>query len=259
MSGSTQKKKAPSEHVSGRAQRRLDEEKKSKQRKYMLFGGGAALAIIAAVVLIVISQTSNSDESEENPLLPDVVAAAPLSADVQHEGRVLGDPNAPVTLTVWADYQCPFCAQFSTGTMPLVIQDFVTSGKVKVEYMDLPFLDGNTGYGESDMAAEAAACAVDQNKFWEMHDTIYVNHYGENGGAYSAERLKEMAAATGLDAEQFNACFDERKYKDEVAAMQNLGEESGVNSTPTLFVNGERITWTGKYEDLKAEIERVLG
>lgn len=258
MSKSSHKQKSNASHVSGRAQRRLEEEKRSKQRRYLLAGGGAALAVIVAVALIIVSQTSRADETEENALLPDVVAAAPLEASIPRDGKTLGDPNAPAILTVWADYQCPFCGQFSKTTLPRVIEEYVKAGRLKVEYKEMPLVDTFSGYGESDMAAEAAACAADQGKYWEMHDTIYANQFGENEGAYSKKRLKAMAAAIGLDTEQFNSCFDDRQHKDAIAAEQEQGLELGVSSTPTLFLNGERITWTGKYEDLKAELDRVL-
>lgn len=258
MSNSTQKTKPNPQHVSGRAQRRIEEEKNAKRQKYMIFGGAAALALIVAIVLIVVSMGGDDDTPEENALLPQVVAAAPLDASLVRDGRTLGDANAPVTLTIWGDYQCPFCGAFSKQILPDVIRDFVSTGQVRVEYKEMAFLDGRTGYGESDMAAEAVTCAIDQNKYWEMHETIYANQYGENEGAYSKARLKEMAAAAGLDAEQFNDCFDDRKYEDAVKSLEQEGVDLGVDSTPTLFLNGTEVAYTGKYEDLKAEIERVL-
>ena len=126
---------------------------------------------------------------------------------------MLGDPNAPVTLVEWADYQCPFCGAFGREIMPRIIQDFVVTGQVKVYFRDLPFPDSASGYGESDMAAEAAACAGDQGKFWEYHDTIFANQFGENQGAYSMERLAKMAEMNGLDMGQFTSCFEIARTK----------------------------------------------
>lgn len=250
MSGPAGKGKA-TKPVAHRVERKLEEARKKRMRKFAYLGGALGIALIVALILILASQ-------EETDSLPAVVAGKPVDASIPRDGRVLGDPGAPVTLVEWADYQCPFCGAFSKEIMPRVIEDFVKTGRLKIEFKDLPFLDSASGYGESDMAAEAAACAADQGKFWEMEETIFANQHGENEGAYSKGRLKQMAVLAGLDSEQFNTCFDDRVHKDEVQAMQAEAVAAGITSTPTLVINGTKIKYTGRYEDLKAAIEEIL-
>ncbi len=254
MTAPSGKTKPDAKAASVRAERRIREQRQAKMKKLMVLGGAVLIALVVVVGLIVMTR----DDEDTTGDKPEVVAATALDASIPRDGRVLGDPNAPVTLVEWADYQCPFCAIFNSNMMPQLIEEYVKTGKVKVEFRDLPFLDSASGYGESDMAAEAAACAADQGKFWEMHDTIFVNHNGENEGAYSKERLTEMASLIGLDMDKFNTCFKDRTHKDEVAAMQAEAVGAGISSTPTIIINGTRIQYTGKYADLKADIEAAL-
>lgn len=242
--------------VSNRAKRRLREERQSRTHKLLIFAVPLGIALVVAVGLILISQQGN--KSEPPVVLPSVVAAVPIDNTIPSRGRTLGDPNAPVTLTEWADYQCPACKAFGDDALPAVIEEYVKTGKVKIEYRDFPFLDDRYGSGESDMPAEAAACAADQGKFWQMHDTIYANQFGENQGSFSERRLKAMAQLAGLDTGQFNACFDAGTYEQEVQAMKQEAERAGVTFTPTIMLNGVKIAYTGRYEDLKADIEAAL-
>lgn len=225
----------------------------------LTIAASVGLLFVVAVVAFLLSRDSNGDApSEFGMMLPAIVAAEPLDASIPRNGRILGNPDAPVTIVEWADYQCPFCGAFGREIVPRIIQDFVVTGQVRIDFRDLPFLDSTSGYGESDMAAEAAACAGDQGKFWEYHDTIFANQFGENEGAYSNVRLTRMAELNNLDMTTFSACFEGRAHQDEVRAMQAEAVANGITSTPTLVINGAVVRYTGKYEDLKAEIDAVL-
>lgn len=241
---------------SHRVERRLLEARRARNRRALIAGGAAACAIMIAIVLIAISQRGNSPD--ESAGLPAIVAARSIDRSIASDRRRLGDPNAPVFLVEWADYQCPFCRDFSELIMPRLIEEYIAPGKVLFEYRDLAFLDDSTESDESNRAAEAAACAADTGNYWIMHDTIYVNQFGENKGAFSSSRLTEMARTAGLDVDQFSACMEAGTHADEIEAMRKEAQQAGINSTPSLFINGQRITYTGKYEDLKAEIDAVL-
>lgn len=254
MTSSTKKLKTNSNPQSGRAERQRKEAQQGKRKKLLLLSGVLAIALIVAVGLIVLSQRGDGTGGG----LPALVAASPLDASIPNDGRTLGNPDAPVTIVEWADYQCPFCKAFGDNILPSVIDDYVKTGKVKIEFRDMPFLDDRSGSGESDKAAEAAACAIDQGKFWQMHDTIFANQHGENEGAFSDDRLRSMAGLAGLDTGQFNACFDARTHQNDVQASQTEGQQAGVTSTPTLFINGQKVDYTGNYDDLKADIEAAL-
>lgn len=175
-------------------------------------------------------------------------------------GYALGKPDAPVTVVEFADYQCPFCGKFHEQVEPRIIQEYVSSGKVRFIYRDFAFLDsiGGNDSGESHMAAEAARCAGDQGKFWEYHTYLYKHQNGENQGAFSNQNLKKFAAALSLDTATFNACLDSRKHQAAVVKDTADGRELGVNGTPGTFVNGELIQGALPYENFKAAIEAAL-
>jgi protein-disulfide isomerase len=101
--------------------------------------------------------------------------------------------------------------------------------------------DGVGSSGESDQAANAAMCANEQDKFWEMQSILFANWNGENQGAFSNRRLQAMAESIGLDMDTFNNCFDANKYEAEIQADFDLGQQMGVSGTPAVFVNGQRV------------------
>jgi protein-disulfide isomerase len=259
MSTTTKKDGAGANPASGRVQRRRQEARRAKRRKLLELVGAVAIAFAVAVGLILISQGGDDMSDSSAADFPAVVAASPIEAGIPSDGRTLGNPDAPVTLVEYADYQCPYCGAFNRDIMPSLIRDYVATGKVKLEFRDLPFLDdGVSDDGESDMAAEAAACAMDQGKFWQFHDTLFLNQHGENEGAFSKTRLQAMANAVGLDMNAFDACLDGKTHQAEIAAEQAEAQQRGVTSTPTLYLNDRKLTYTGSYEDLKRDLDAAL-
>jgi protein-disulfide isomerase len=182
----------------------------------------------------------------------------------QADGLSVGDPNAPVTIDVFEDFQCPACQFFTESIEPLVIENLVATGKARYVFHNYSFLDGNGAgsNGESDKAANASMCANEQGKFWEMHNILYANWNGENQGAFSDRRLQAMAESLGLDMDAFNTCFDANKYEAEIQADFDLGEEMGVTGTPTVFVNGARVGAPGKiasYQEIEQAVNAAVG
>lgn len=189
-----------------------------------------------------------------------VTPAALSNAD----GLSIGDPNAPVTIDVFEDFQCPACQRFTESVEPLVIQNLVAEGRARYVFHNYPFLDGNGAgsSGESDQAANAAMCANEQDKFWEMHSILYANLGGENQGGFNTRRLQAMAESIGLDMEAFNDCFDENRYEEEIQADFELGQQMGVTGTPSVFVNGVRAGQPGviaSYQDIEQAVNAALG
>lgn len=178
-----------------------------------------------------------------------------IIADVKipESAPMLGGKEAKVTLVEFADYQCPFCGIFHKETFPELKRDYIDSGKVRFYYQDFAFLGE-----ESVLAAEAAKCSGEQNKYWEYHDYLYSNQKGENEGAFALDNLKNFAGMIGLNKPQFNACLDSGKYKAQVEEETRLGESYGVAATPTIFVNGKKIEGAGNYEEYRTLIEEEL-
>lgn len=192
----------------------------------------------------------------------EIIAVTPAALP-SAKGLTLGDPNASVTVDVFEDFQCPACQYYTESIETLIIQNLVSAGNVKYTFHNYPFLDGDgaRNNGESDQAANAAMCANEQGKFWEMHSIIFVNWNGENKGNLSDIRLEAMAEAVSLDMDMFNDCFDSRKYQRDIQADFELGERMGVRGTPSVFVNGVMVGQPGKiatYQEIEDAVELAI-
>lgn len=158
------------------------------------------------------------------------------------DGRAMGDPNAPVTVEVFADFQCPACASFSASVEPLIEESYVATGDVYYVFRHYPFIDDNVPGEESNQSASASMCAADQERFWDYHDVLFTNWDGENQGAFSDRRLVAFAEEIGLEMTAYNTCFEGRIHYNLITQDFNLGSELLVTGTPALFVDGEQVT-----------------
>lgn len=201
---------------------------------------------------------------------------AKVQVKIDKGDPMMGKKDAKVTVVEFADYQCPFCGALSGLNTSMVaqmqgrdstwqpfgtnfIKDYVKTGKAKFIYKDFAFLDNGSDTGESHLAAQAALCSGEQNKYWEMHDYLYSHQAGENQGAFAKDKLKGFAVSLGLDSTKFNSCLDGGKYAKTVTDNTSYGRTIGVNSTPAVFVNGQLITGAQSYQAFKSLIEQELG
>ena len=186
-----------------------------------------------------------------------------------------GDPNAPVKIIEYSDFQCPFCARFWTDTERQIMETYVATGKVYFEYRSVGGFIGGPG-GESARAAEAAYCAADQGKFWEMHDIIFSNQTAENAGDFTDKRLLAFAEKIGLDSSTFEDCFSGGKYEDrlnqdaqdaqrDITSASNFAELVAANeysaggiSTPSFIINGRLLAGAQPFIDFQKEIDAAL-
>ena len=172
---------------------------------------------------------------------------------------VKGEKSAKVAIIEFTDYQCPFCGQLFTNTFPSIKKEYIDTGKVKYLVMDFPLTQIHP-YAQK--AAEAASCATDQNKYWEMHDKLFANQT-----ALTVDDLKKYAADLGFNTGNFNSCLDSGKYADKVAKSIKSGEGYGVRGTPASFVgtlegntvkNATMVSGAVPFEQLKSTIEEAL-
>ena len=167
------------------------------------------------------------------------IADAPANTRANVDFNTVGDPNAPIKIEEYSDFQCPFCRVFFENTEAALLKNYVADGTVYFVYHSFGAFIG----AESGQAAEAAYCAGDQGKFWEMHDIIFANQTGENVGAYTDRRLVAFAEKLELNMSEFNDCFDSSKYNDLVMEDMKNGITAGIQATPsfimTYTVNGE--------------------
>ena len=139
-----------------------------------------------------------------------------------------GSDNAVLTLVEFSDYQCPFCGRYARETSPQLRKDYVSTGKLKYVFRDFP-LEGI--HRDAFKAAEAAHCAGEQGKYWEMHDRLFANQ-----AALGAAQLSLHAQALGVDPQQFRQCLDSGKYAAEIRKDLAEGQKAGVRGTPTFFL-----------------------
>ncbi len=135
---------------------------------------------------------------------------------------------------------------------PQLITDYVETGKASIEYRDYAF-----GGQESLDAAAASDCALDQGKFWQYHDTLFLNQHGENQGAFSRDRLKQIAKDIGLDTSKFNQCLDSGAHAKDVSDSTSAAVKAGFSGTPAFTVNGQTVVYNG-LASMKAAIDAAL-
>lgn len=156
-----------------------------------------------------------------------------------------GDPNAPVKLIEFSDYQCPFCKRFWQDTEPQIIETYVKTGQVRYTYRSggnwvSDMVNQQTGGNdtESQDSAMAAYCAADQGKFWEMHDALFTNVLGEADGiSFVKRRLQAIAESIGLDMNAFNSCYSSNKHLDLVNQDLNDARAAGIQGTPYFLIS----------------------
>ena len=169
-----------------------------------------------------------------------------------------GDSAAPVKLEVYADFQCPACGNYAREIEPLVVQNYVTNGKVYLVFRNYAFLDRNAGNKESHRAAEAALCADDQNAYWKYHAILFANQTGENVGDFLEKRLVAFAEKLGLDVPAFQDCLKSGKHAQRVLDEYEEGKNRGVDSTPSFFINGERFQLQTSYNELFQALDNAV-
>jgi protein-disulfide isomerase len=160
--------------------------------------------------------------------------------------------NVP-TIDIYEDFQCPVCARFA-GINGITIEKAIEEKKAKVVYHVLSFLGT-----ESVLAANAAACAADEDKFLAFHKAFYANQPAENAGAVNANFLKSIGASVGITSPKFATCVDNGGYSDWVRNVAEAGAKANVNSTPTVFVNGKEIDHNTEYFNVEAFAKAIAG
>ena len=168
------------------------------------------------------------------------------------DGKALGSVDAPVLVQDFSNFPCPHCRTLATDTAVRIESNFVESGLVRYEYHYATF-DQSVGR----FAAEAAECANSQGAFWPYHDIIYANQTGRND-QYSERRLLAFAAEINLDGDSFRSCLRGGNSRRVVQQDTDLASKMGVQSTPTVFINGDKVEGSQSFEVYRELIERKL-
>ena len=195
-------------------------------------GAGIAVACIFCGVLLVNMINTDSTQVLDEITIKEITTTKPTIASFyDNASPILGDPNAPLTLVEFGDYQCTFCKKFFHETNESILINYVETGKVKMLFKDFIVVND-----DSLNAASAAHCANDQQMFWKYHSTLYENWDGEGTGWASLEHLHQFAATLGLDMDKFSECMSQSKWKELVNSSHEDGRTLGVDATPTFFI-----------------------
>lgn len=180
---------------------------------------------------------------------------APIKVDVDPGNfPTRGNQEAKVTIVEFGDFRCPFCKRSFDQVEPQLEKDYINSGKVKFAFRNYAFLGP-----ASVIAAEGAACANEQEKFWDYHDYMYKNQPEESDTSmYTSDRLSEIAGTLGMDALQFKTCMDTHKYAKQVQADLAAGQKASVQATPTFYINGMQLVGAQPYPAFDQAIKAAL-
>ncbi|ABG04780.1 DSBA oxidoreductase [Rubrobacter xylanophilus DSM 9941] len=164
----------------------------------------------------------------------------------------LGREDAPVVMVEYADFQCPYCGEYAREVQPKLVEKYVESGTLRIEWRDFPYLGQ-----ESVNAALAARAAQAQGRFWEYHDLLYENQKPVNSGGFSDANLIKFAKKAGLDVERFEEDLKSGRYEAAVARDFREGQRRGVAGTPTFVINGKVVVGAQPQEVFEKAIEKA--
>ena len=173
------------------------------------------------------------------------------------DGTAVGRADAPVSIEVFSDFQCPACKLFITTELPSLLSDFVRPGEVRVVSKDIDVIDRG-GSGESLELATGAACAADQGRYWPYHDLVFWNQGRENQGDHDAAFIQRIATGAGLDMAAFKTCDLRQDLRQAIRQATSDARSAGLTATPTLRINGKTFTGVPQYADLKAYLTQLI-
>ena len=188
-----------------------------------------------------------ADLRKSAPPISMVMDAPRQAVAIGPQDPIRGLASAPITLVEFSDYQCPFCGRV-TPTLKRITETY--GDRIRIVWKDYPL---EQIHPQAKKAAEAAHCAGEQSKYWEFHDRLFSNQ-----SALAVDQLKQHALVVGMDGAKFNACLDSGRYATRVFEGTQAGNGLGVNSTPTVFINGRMVMGAQPYEVFQAIIDEEL-
>ena len=171
--------------------------------------------------------------------LPTEQPKLPMIISVDND-PVMGNPDAPITIIEFSDFQCPFCARFYTQTLPLIYEEYIDQGKVKLVFRDYPIQSIHPNAVPASVASE---CANEQGKFKEMHDILFdnQNEWNKQETVDALSLFSQYATEIQLEQETFDSCLTSGKYIEEIKKDLDDGREYGVTGTPGFFIGNDQI------------------
>lgn len=237
--------KQPVDTGRGRGSARVKKASGRNQKSFLTILGLVA-AVFAIFLVYQVNKPRDSDVRQIDPNTPLPEA----------QGYLMGNPEAPVQVIEFADFECPACAQFFALTEPDVKTRLVDAGIISYRFMDLPLaMHPNTWH-----ASNAAACANEQGKFWEMHDALFNTQDQWNGTVTRRPKgkLQELAKQVGLDVGKWEECFDAQRYLPNVQAHEREAVRRGASQTPSFIIGSRLLAGSISYDKFKAYVDTAL-
>ena len=204
----------------------------------VLLGAGIAIScLILGIVLANFITEENPENLSDIPIITNTEKQEKMfAADlfVKNGSTILGNPDAPIMLIEFGDYQCTFCKRHFDQTHDLIMKNYVETNKVKILFKDMIVTPGE----DSVYAAHAAHCAQEQDMFWEYHYMLYNNWEGENTGWITNDILMKFAQNVGLDTDEFSKCMSDNKWIELINASGQDARILGITGTPSFFLIG---------------------
>jgi protein-disulfide isomerase len=192
----------------------------------------SAAALVVAAGIILLNQKPAPSTTSDDLITPPLNYAADIV-----DGEVLGRADAPVTLEVWSDFQCPVCARFVREQFGTLKTGFVDAGILRIVARDIAIL-GTGDPDESVELATGAACAAVQDRYWAFHDLVFWNQGRENRGDHDAGFLAAVADRAGVDRAAWDSCVAGEEVRTAMRVQTMAALQAGINATPTIALNG---------------------
>ncbi len=235
--------RSKSQRRPGGPRRQPAPQKKSALSWPIIASGIGAVVVVVGALIVFGLMTSGGESGNE---LSDKIDAS-LRTLPEQDGQALGSANAPLTLEVYEDFQCPFCVRFMANIEPALVDEYVKTGKVRLIYQNFPVL----GF-ESTAAGAAQVCAAEQDRGWNFALRLFSMQAAENQveseklnvGRLDADALRGFARDAGLDTGRYDSCIAQSSTAEAVGAQYAKGTAAGVRGTPSFVLNGTLIANT---------------
>ena len=223
-------------------------------------------AIIASITIVVVILGINDSWDKQELLIeptPEIDQIEPtkitMDTFVLNGSPILGDPNAPITLVEFGDYQCHYCNVFFQSIEEDIIKNYVETGKVKMIFKDYNIIGP-----DSINASHGAHCANEQELFWEYHDILYSNWTGENNGWASSSNLRIFADEINVNVDKWTECMNEKTHSKRIIDSNNDAKSLQLTGTPAFFIinsNGEvsKLFGAQPFEIFEKVFDKELG
>jgi protein-disulfide isomerase len=224
----------------------------SRARRIQILGGVIVVAVVGAIAAAVLGHSSGKSPGKaattlattsattETGTTPTTTSSTPVNgpaaiaamfAGIPQHGDTLGKADAPVTMVVFEDPQCPYCAEWNLGTLPTVLTQFVRTGKIKLVYRGILIIGSNSATG-----LRAVVGAGAQNKLWNMNEALYANQGKENSGWITSNLVLALAADLGIDGKQLVKDANSKATTRALGAAATEATKDKVQGTPSFEI-----------------------